>query len=134
MKGFYGKPPAPVNAKIANKIIGDEEVITCRPADLLEDEFDKYKTEGEQKKVLSNLMKMHLLMPYIHQSLQNSLKEKQLKKNLKVLLFQAIMKLEFQLNIMLKLTETYMKLKSCLLDLWKLKKLKKDHSLLLKVD
>ena len=49
MKGFYGKPPAPVNAKIANKIIGDEEVITCRPADLLEDEFDKYKTEGEQK-------------------------------------------------------------------------------------
>ena len=86
------------------------------------------------KKVLSNLMKMHLLMPYIHQSLQNSLKEKQLKKNLKVLLFQAIMKLEFQLNIMLKLTETYMKLKSCLPDLWKLKKLKKDHSLLLKVD
>ena len=49
MKGFYGKPPAPVNAKIAKKIIGDEEVITCRPADLLEDEFDKYKTEGEQK-------------------------------------------------------------------------------------
>lgn len=49
MKGFYGKPPAPVNAKIANKIIGDEEVITCRPADLLEEEFDKYKTEGEQK-------------------------------------------------------------------------------------
>ncbi len=83
MKGFYGKPPAPVNAKIAKKIIGDEEVITCRPADLLEDEFDKYKTEGEQK-VLSNLMKMHLIMHYIHLLLQNSLKVKQLKKNFKV--------------------------------------------------
>ncbi len=50
MKGFYGKPPAPVNAKIANKIIGDEEVITCRPADLLEDEFDKYKNRRGTKR------------------------------------------------------------------------------------
>jgi pyruvate carboxylase subunit B len=49
MKGFYGKPPAPVNAEVAKRIIGDEEVITCRPADLLEDEFDKFKTEGEQE-------------------------------------------------------------------------------------
>ena len=45
MKGMYGKPPAPVDEKISKKIIGDEEVITCRPADLLEPEFDKYKSE-----------------------------------------------------------------------------------------
>ena len=49
MKGMYGKPPAPVNAEISKKIIGDEEVITCRPADLLEPEFDKIKSEGEEK-------------------------------------------------------------------------------------
>lgn len=49
MKGMYGKPPAPVNAEIANRIIGDEEVITCRPADLLEPEFDKFKKDGEDK-------------------------------------------------------------------------------------
>lgn len=49
MKGMYGKPPADVNAEIAKKIIGDEEVTTCRPADLLEPEFDKYKSEGEEK-------------------------------------------------------------------------------------
>lgn len=49
MKGMYGKPPAPVNEKISKKIIGDEEVITCRPADLLEPEFDKFKSEGEEK-------------------------------------------------------------------------------------
>lgn len=46
MKGNYGKPPAEVNKEIAEKIMGDEEVITCRPADLLEPEFDKYKSEG----------------------------------------------------------------------------------------
>ena len=33
MKGMYGKPPAPVDEKISKRIIGDEEVITCRPAD-----------------------------------------------------------------------------------------------------
>ena len=49
MKGMYGRPPAPVDAKISKKIIGDEEVIDCRPADLLEPEFDKFKSEGEEK-------------------------------------------------------------------------------------
>ncbi|MDO5815699.1 MAG: sodium-extruding oxaloacetate decarboxylase subunit alpha [Methanobrevibacter sp.] len=49
MKGMYGKSPAPVDPEISKKIIGDEEVITCRPADLLEDEFDKFKKEGEEK-------------------------------------------------------------------------------------
>nr|WP_295000316.1 sodium-extruding oxaloacetate decarboxylase subunit alpha [uncultured Methanobrevibacter sp.] len=49
MKGMYGKSPAPVDPEISKQIIGDEEVITCRPADLLEPEFDKFKKEGEEK-------------------------------------------------------------------------------------
>jgi pyruvate carboxylase subunit B len=49
MKGMYGKPPAPINEEISKKIIGDEEVITCRPADLLEPEFEKFKSEGMEK-------------------------------------------------------------------------------------
>ena len=49
MKGMYGRSPAPVDPEISKKIIGDEEVITCRPADLLEPEFDKFKKEGEEK-------------------------------------------------------------------------------------
>ena len=48
MKGRYGKSPAPVDPEIFEKVIGDEEVITCRPADLIEDEFDKFKSEGEE--------------------------------------------------------------------------------------
>jgi pyruvate carboxylase subunit B len=47
MKGNYGRSPAPVNKEIYKKIIGDEEPIECRPADLLEPEFDKFKKEGE---------------------------------------------------------------------------------------
>ena len=54
MKGNYGKPPAKVNEEIASRIIGDEEVITCRPADLLEPEFDKYKSEGIEKGFVKN--------------------------------------------------------------------------------
>ncbi|MBR4447852.1 sodium-extruding oxaloacetate decarboxylase subunit alpha [Methanobrevibacter sp.] len=49
MKGMYGKSPAPVDPEISKRIIGDEEVITCRPADLLEPEFDKFKSEGVEK-------------------------------------------------------------------------------------
>ncbi len=36
VRGLYGKSPAPINAKIKKKIIGNEKPITCRPADLLE--------------------------------------------------------------------------------------------------
>ncbi|MCJ7422725.1 oxaloacetate decarboxylase subunit alpha [Candidatus Bathyarchaeota archaeon] len=41
VKGFYGKPPAPIDPKIRRKIIGDEQSITVRPADLLEPALDK---------------------------------------------------------------------------------------------
>lgn len=45
IKGEYGKLPVEPSAEIIKKIIGDEERITCRPADLLEPEYDKYKEE-----------------------------------------------------------------------------------------
>ncbi len=41
--GKYGKAPAPINEEVLKKIIGDDEVITCRPADLLEPEFESLK-------------------------------------------------------------------------------------------
>ncbi len=36
VKGLYGRPPAPIKDDIKAKIIGDEEPITTRPADLLQ--------------------------------------------------------------------------------------------------
>ncbi len=45
LKGEYGQLPAPVNEEVRKKAIGDEEIITVRPADLLEPELPKYKEE-----------------------------------------------------------------------------------------
>jgi pyruvate/oxaloacetate carboxyltransferase len=41
VKGLYGKPPAPIDPKVKKKIIGDEQPITVRPADLLEPGLNK---------------------------------------------------------------------------------------------
>jgi len=45
MRGEYGTLPAPVNEEIRKKCIGDDPVITGRPADLLPPEFDKLAEE-----------------------------------------------------------------------------------------
>ena len=45
LHGLYGKAPAPVDPKIQKKIIGDDPVITYRPADKLEPEFEKLKKQ-----------------------------------------------------------------------------------------
>ena len=49
LRGAYGKVPGEVNEEVRKMAIGDEKVITCRPADLIEPELEKYKKElGEQ--------------------------------------------------------------------------------------
>ena len=46
LKGEYGKLPGEVNEEVRAKAgIAPEDVITCRPADLLEPELDKYRQE-----------------------------------------------------------------------------------------
>lgn len=46
MRGFYGRPPAPVDEEVRKKIIGDEKPITVRPADLIEPELPKARELG----------------------------------------------------------------------------------------
>ncbi|MDD3894316.1 MAG: pyruvate/oxaloacetate carboxyltransferase, partial [Syntrophomonadaceae bacterium] len=48
VRGLYGKPPAEISEEIKQKIIGDQEVITVRPADLLPPAWEKCKQEAEQ--------------------------------------------------------------------------------------
>ena len=43
LHGLYGKAPAPVDPAIQKKIIGDDPVITYRPADKLAPEFEERK-------------------------------------------------------------------------------------------
>ena len=46
LKGEYGKLPGEVNEEVRAKAgIAPEDVITCRPADLLEPELEKYREE-----------------------------------------------------------------------------------------
>jgi pyruvate carboxylase subunit B len=44
--GQYGKAPAPVSTEIRTQIIGSDQVITVRPADLLEPAYEKMKAEA----------------------------------------------------------------------------------------
>lgn len=45
VRGEYGTTPMPIDPEFQKKIIGDEEPITCRPADLLEPELETLKKE-----------------------------------------------------------------------------------------
>ncbi len=53
VRGLYGKSPAPVSDGVRHLIIGDEEVITVRPADLLEPAYEKMKKEAEAAGLVS---------------------------------------------------------------------------------
>lgn len=45
MRGLYGQPPGKVNEEVRKKIIGDEEPITVRPADLIEPQMEQVRKE-----------------------------------------------------------------------------------------
>lgn len=45
VKGEYGKTPVEIDPEFQKKILGSEEPITCRPADLLEPELEQIKKE-----------------------------------------------------------------------------------------
>jgi oxaloacetate decarboxylase alpha subunit len=45
VKGEYGRTPGPISEEIKKKILGDEEQITCRPADLIQPELDNIRKQ-----------------------------------------------------------------------------------------
>ena len=48
LAGKYGATAKPFNPEVQKKVIGDTEVITCRPADLIPNELDTLRKECEQ--------------------------------------------------------------------------------------
>lgn len=48
VKGEYGRTPAEITQQVKKKIIGKEESITCRPADLIKPELDNIRKEIEK--------------------------------------------------------------------------------------
>ncbi len=80
-KGFYGKPPAPINEEIRKKILGDEEFITVRPADLLPPEFEKAKAELKEKAKSDEDILSYCLFPKIYLEFLEA-KEKGIKEEI----------------------------------------------------
>jgi oxaloacetate decarboxylase alpha subunit len=48
VRGLYGKPPAPIKDEIRRKVIGDEPVVTVRPADLIDPMWERARQESAQ--------------------------------------------------------------------------------------
>jgi oxaloacetate decarboxylase (Na+ extruding) subunit alpha len=65
VKGLYGSSPSPIKDEIRKKIIGDEEVITIRPADLLAPEMEKARREiGSLANSMEDLLS-YILFPQV---------------------------------------------------------------------
>ena len=69
LAGEYGKLPLEPSANVVKKIIGDTPRITCRPADNIPPELDKYKKEIEEyatcdEDVLTYALFPQLAMPF----------------------------------------------------------------------
>jgi oxaloacetate decarboxylase alpha subunit len=63
VRGMYGTTPVPISEEIRKKIIGDEEPITCRPADLLEPQLKKVEEEMKDYKEKEEDVLSYALFP-----------------------------------------------------------------------
>lgn len=82
VRGLYGKSPAPIEEEIKRQIIGDEQVITIRPADLLEPEMEKYKNEiGDLANSIEDLLSYILFPQVAKKFFEDKLKPETAAKN-----------------------------------------------------
>ena len=65
LAGEYGRLPIEPDAKIVKKIIGDTPRITCRPADNIAPELDKYKKEIEEYAIQEEDVLTYALFPQL---------------------------------------------------------------------
>ena len=63
--GEYGQSVLPVDPEVRKKVIGDQEPITCRPADLIENELDKLEKEMAQYKKQDEDVLTYALFPQV---------------------------------------------------------------------
>ncbi|MBE5835495.1 MAG: oxaloacetate decarboxylase subunit alpha [Butyrivibrio sp.] len=65
LSGKYGKTIKPFNPEVQKKVIGDAEVITCRPADLLEPGLAKFEEEVKPYKQQDEDTLSYALFPQV---------------------------------------------------------------------
>ncbi|MDP2829192.1 MAG: sodium-extruding oxaloacetate decarboxylase subunit alpha [Sulfuricellaceae bacterium] len=83
LQGRYGKAPGSVNSEVRSMAIGTAEVITCRPADMLQDEMEKLRGEIEtlatcEEDVLTFAMFPELARNFLQERAAEALKSEQL--------------------------------------------------------
>lgn len=69
VSGQYGQPPKPMNPEVIQKIIGDKEVITERPANRIEPQLEKIREEmkeymEQEEDVLSYALFPQVALPF----------------------------------------------------------------------
>ncbi len=80
LRGEYGALPGEVNAEVRKMAIGDEDVVTCRPADLLKPELENYKAEaGELAKSEEDVLS-YALFPQVAKQFLAERNDPSLKK------------------------------------------------------
>ncbi|MCC8014567.1 MAG: oxaloacetate decarboxylase subunit alpha [Eubacterium sp.] len=67
VRGMYGRTPVPISKKIREKIIGDEEPVTCRPADLLKPELPAAEKAIKDFKEQDEDVLSYVLFPQVAQ-------------------------------------------------------------------
>lgn len=65
LSGKYGRTVKPFNPEVQKKVIGDREVITCRPADLIPNELEKIESEMKQWKQQDEDVLSYALFPQV---------------------------------------------------------------------
>ena len=85
VKGFYGKSPVPISDEMKKIIIGDDEIFNGRPADLIENEYDKIKQEiGDLAKSDEDVL-MYAMFPQVAKTyLENRDKPEKIEKEKKI--------------------------------------------------
>ena len=63
VRGMYGRTPVAISEEIRKKIIGDEEPITCRPADNIAPELEKIEAEMKDYKEKEEDVLSYALFP-----------------------------------------------------------------------
>ena len=65
LSGKYGKTVKPFNPQVQKKVIGDKEVITCRPADLIPNELASIEAEMKEWKQQDEDVLSYALFPQV---------------------------------------------------------------------
>ncbi|MCD7855067.1 MAG: oxaloacetate decarboxylase subunit alpha [Clostridiales bacterium] len=67
VRGMYGRTPVPISKEIREKIIGDEEPVTCRPSDLLKPELPAAEKAIKDFKEQDEDVLSYVLFPQVAQ-------------------------------------------------------------------